>query len=161
MDKKYKLYALVGLLIVAAGAIGYAAYIKFSQDQSGEMWAGNMASSTQQILVGAIQAIGDNSLTMSVVQPLAIGTTSVTFSSSTIVSRQIAKSPIELAAAYEEFKKSEAASGGGAFTPPDPSTVISMRSADLRAGDWAVITLVPDLAPGNFVAQGILVVPAQ
>lgn len=166
MTEKNKTYLslLVAVLIVAAGWSAYSYARKSGMLASGpaipsqEEWNAALATSTNQTLFGFVAAVGSRSVSVMVRQP-DLGTTSVAVGSTTSVIKNIPFSAEEMAAAFEEFKKGQAASDGKPSLPPNPFKTTVLSLADLHAGDTILITLAQDSAQDAFAAGKIEVLP--
>jgi hypothetical protein len=161
---KTHLSLFLAVLIVAAG---WSAYLYSGKSgmlasdpavPSQAEWDAALATSTNKTLFGFVAAVGDRSVSMVVRQP-DLGTTSVAVGSSTSVIKNIPFSAEEMAAAFEEFKKGQAASDGKPSLPPNPFKTTVLSLADLRVGDTVLITLAQDSAQDAFAAGKIEVLP--
>jgi hypothetical protein len=166
MTKTNILYATLALLVlVSMLAAGFSLYRQHAQLStalpSSAQWSSAISTSTPQMLAGTITALKSGSLTLMVEQPPAIGSASVTVGSSTPISKNTPKSPAEMAAAFKEFQKEQAASGGKSFTAPSASDVTPLSFSGLKVGDSVIVILTPGSTKDNFAAQSIAVLPAQ
>ena len=163
MIKKTKLYkSLLLLLVVLIAAAAIAVYMSkpASSLPTSAQWNSAISTSTPQILAGTVTALGSGSLTLSVEVPPGLGSTTVIVGNSTPITKNTPKSPTELAAAFKEFQKEQAAAGGKSFTPPSASDVTPLSFSDLKVGDSVLVTLTPGSTKGSFTAQSVAVVPA-
>lgn len=166
MTEKSKTYLslLLAVLIVAAGWSAYLYARKSGMLASGPAvpsqaeWDAALATSTNQTLFGFVVAVGDRSVSVIVRQP-DLGTTSVAVGSTTSVIKNIPFSAEEMEAAFEEFKKEQAASDGKPSLPPNPFKTTVLSLADLQAGDTVLITLAQDSTQDAFAAGKIEVLP--
>jgi hypothetical protein len=166
MTKTNILYATLALLVlVIMLAAGFSLYRQHAQLStalpSSAQWSSAIPTSTPQILVGTITLLGSGSLTLAVQQPPNIGSASIMVGSSTAITKNTPKSAAEMAAAFKEFQKEQAASGGKPFTPPGASDIATLSFSGLKVGDSVIVILTPGSTKDSFTAQSIAVVPAQ
>lgn len=166
MTEKNKTYLslLLAAGIVAAGWSAYYTLYKPGSRASSPViptqaaWDAALATSTSQTLFGTVAAVGDRSVSVVVQQP-SLGTTIVAVGSSTPVVKNTPVSPAEMAAAYGEFQKQQAATGGKSFAQTGTLHTTALSLADLRVGDTVLITLASGSTKDAFVAEQIEVLP--